>query len=101
LTEFPDPDFETISGEKACDLVLGSSHTAGTLKVDLNDALSLPAGTPVSIESTDAAPGADPQTGLLVGLSNTETVIELENGLRLHFPRRGFFVRKLEHKKDA
>ena len=101
MTEFPEPDFEAISGEKACDLILESGHTAGALNVDPKDALSLPAGTPVSIEMTDAAPGADPQTGLLVGLSNSETVIELENGLRLHFPRRGFFVRKLDHKEDA
>ena len=101
MTQFPNPDFETIPGEKACDLIMGSSYTAGTLKVDPNDALGFAAGTPVSVEATDATPGSDPQTGLLVGLSTTETVIELENSLRLHFPRWGFFVRELENAKDA
>ena len=101
MAEFPDPNFDTVSGEKACDLIMGSSHTAETLKVDPNDALGFAEGTPVFIESTDAAPGSESQEGLLVGLSKTETVIELENGLRLHFPRRGFFVRKLEHQNDA
>jgi hypothetical protein len=33
------------------------------------------------------------QHGLLVGLDRREVVVELDNGLRLHFPRIGTVVK--------
>ena len=66
------------------------------MDVDPCDVLNLAAGTSVSIESMDAMPGSDAQNGKLVGLSGVEIVIELENCLRLHFPRQGYFVREVE-----
>lgn len=39
------------------------------------------------------APGAHPQLGKLVSANIHEFVIELQNGIRVHFPRTGFFVK--------
>lgn len=40
------------------------------------------------------APGSHPQVGKLLGTSSNEVVIELENGIRVHFPREGYLVKK-------
>lgn len=40
-----------------------------------------------------ARPGQNPQKGKLNGLSNREIVIELDNGIRLHFPRINYRIR--------
>lgn len=38
--------------------------------------------------------GTFPQKGKLVGLNKDEVVLELDNGIRLHFPRTGYRVYK-------
>lgn len=73
---------------------MSSDYAVSSLSVDSQDPLGLSEGTKVSVESTDSTPGSHPQVGKLVGSSRTETVIQLENGLRLHFPRLGYVVRK-------
>ncbi|KAK1063093.1 hypothetical protein LTR12_010851 [Friedmanniomyces endolithicus] len=85
--------------------VLGSEETLKTIKeskffadaptsVMKGDPLGLTAGTPVTIESADAKPGAHVQVGKLVGTSPSEVVLEVGNdGVRLHFPRIGYIVR--------
>ena len=40
-----------------------------------------------------ALPHENPQLGALVGSSVEELVLELENGVRLHYPRLGYLVR--------
>jgi hypothetical protein len=41
-------------------------------------------------------PGNRNQLGKLIGLGRREIVIELTNGLRMHFPRIGYVVNKAE-----
>lgn len=62
--------------------------------VDASDTLGLKAGDWIAIEPTDAKPGTYPQHGKLVGLDKIKTVIELKNGLRLPFPKVGYFVQR-------
>lgn len=38
-------------------------------------------------------PGSHPQAGKLVATSIDEFVVEVNDGLRLHFPRIGYIVR--------
>lgn len=45
------------------------------------------------IDSYSTDPGKHPQAGKLIGTSIDETVIELKDGVRLHFPRVGYIVR--------
>lgn len=40
-----------------------------------------------------STPGSHPQNGKLVGTSIDEVVIEVNDGIRLHFPRIGYIVR--------
>lgn len=42
-----------------------------------------------------SAPGSHPQYGKLVGTSIDEVVIETDSGVRVHFPKIGYIVRKL------
>jgi len=44
----------------------------------------------------DAKPYNRNQLGKLVGLGRREIVIELTNGIRMHFPRMGYVVRKAD-----
>jgi len=58
----------------------------------------LEAGDPVTVTPTDY--GCDPSAGTLVGLSTNEVVIERRDAragtVHVHFPRRGFQIRKQE-----
>lgn len=85
-----------LSAETATKQLLSSDYAMPLIGVDANDPLSLQADVQVAIEPSDAKPGTHPQFGKLIGLNNTKTVIELKNGLRLHFPKVGYFVRAAE-----
>lgn len=73
---------------------MSSDYAMPSIGVDSSDTLELQAGDWIAIEPSDAKPGTYPQYGKLVGLSKTKTVIELQNGLRLHFPKVGYFVKR-------
>lgn len=85
-----------LSSEAAKKQLLASDYAMSDIGVDTSDTLNLKAGDWVAIEASDAKPGTHPQFGKLVGLNKARTVIELTpgNGLRLHFPKVGYFVRK-------
>jgi len=85
-----------ISAEEASKQLLASSYALPEIGVDSSDLLGLEAGEPVLVEATDAKPGTCPQYGKLIGLNKVKAVIELENGLRMHFPKVGSFVKKAE-----
>lgn len=80
--------------EAATKQLLSSAYSMPDIGIDAKDTLALKAGERVSIEASDAVPGTHPQYGKLVGLNKAKTVIELENGLRMHFPKVGYFVEK-------
>lgn len=89
------PEIETnskIPEKEAHEQILGSDYALPEIGVDAKDPLQLTAGQEVYVEPTDADPGAHPQHGKLRGLNTKKVVIELENGLRLHFPRIGYIV---------
>ena len=48
----------------------------------------------IVLTDSSAKAGNRKQLGKLVGLSRREIVIELENGIRLHFPRIGYVVKQ-------
>ena len=87
-----------LTAEDASKQLLSSGYALPDIGVDANDTLKLQAGDWISIEASDAKPGTYPQFGSLVGLNKTKTVIELKNGLRVHFPKVGYFVRKADGK---
>lgn len=83
-----------IQEEQARKLILESQYAMPDIGVDAKDPLQYSAGEAVYVEPTDADPGAHPQEGKLVGLNTKKVVIELENGLRIHFPRVGYVVHR-------
>ena len=99
LSRFPDhvPDNEPakISGEEATEKILGLQYAAKEIGVDENDVTGFKKGDKVSVVTTDDTnPGNRKQHGTLIGLNREEIVIELENGLRIHFPRIGYAIKK-------
>ncbi|KAG9961313.1 hypothetical protein KCU61_g5651, partial [Aureobasidium melanogenum] len=88
------PEVEEMSGEAATDVILHAQFLPRENQ-DQNDQgmMDIPLGATVSIESTDTTPGAHPQVGRLVAAEVDEVAIELENKIKLHFPRRGYIVR--------
>jgi hypothetical protein len=42
---------------------------------------------------TSSAPGANPQYGTLLATATDEVTLGLDNGVHLHFPRRGYIFR--------
>lgn len=56
--------------------------------------MGLREGERVMIEPNDSELNVHAQYGRLMGLNSRETVIEIEKGVRLHFPKLGYLVRK-------
>lgn len=94
LSSGPKPDFKDIGEDDVKELLLNSEYSANEIGVDESDYLGIKQGTEVTVESSDAKAGAHPQKGKLVGLDQRETVVELKNGLRVHFPRVGYVVKQ-------
>lgn len=95
------PDIEEgqkLSPEEASKLLFESASLPDP-GVDNSDSMNaqngFEAGDVVSVEATDAEPGTHPQLGKLVGLNKRQIVLSLDNGLRVHFPRIGYVVKKL------
>ncbi|KAK5731290.1 hypothetical protein LTR15_001229 [Elasticomyces elasticus] len=87
---------QMISKDEATKQILGSEYACPKITVDSTDPLGLKVGEQVSIEMTDAKPGHHPQKGELIGLNISRIVLQLDNGLRLHFPRVGYAVKRME-----
>jgi hypothetical protein len=83
-----------LSAEAATKQLLASDYALPDIGVDKHDQLGLNAGDRISIEPMDAKPGTYPQHGKLVGLNRMKTVVQLDNGLRLHFPKVGYNVKR-------
>lgn len=93
VASLPTVQPEEISGSQVAERILGSKYLEEREHISPNDVLGISAGTRVSIEGTDSTPGSHLQYGKLVGAGRDETVLELENGIRLHFPRNGYVVK--------
>lgn len=94
-------DVETpkLSAEAATEQLLASDYALPEIGVNEWDRLSmtpLRAGDWVAIEPMDAKPGTYPQLGKLIGVNTMKTVIELDNRLRLHFPKVGYNVKRAQ-----
>lgn len=85
---------DKIEEIQAHEQILGSQYAIPDIGVDPKDPLGFQAGEEVYVEPTDADPGAHPQHGKLLGLNTKKIVIELENGLRMHFPRIGYIAHR-------
>ncbi|KAK0873132.1 hypothetical protein LTR87_012114 [Friedmanniomyces endolithicus] len=83
-----------LSTEAATEQIKGSEYACPEVGIDATDPLQFKGGEQVSVEMTDATPGHHPQEGKLVGLSASRIVLQLETGLRLHFPRIGYAVKR-------
>lgn len=83
-----------ISEDEASKQLLGSKYAVRDIGVDNTDPLGFKGGEQVAVEMTDAEPGTYPQKGRLVGLNKMRIVVELDNGVRIHFPRIGYLVNK-------
>lgn len=94
VASWPQPQYTDVSQEQLYDVIGGASYTAEDVGVDANDPLGIKAGTDVTVENSDTEAGAHPQKGKLIGLNEKETVVELKNGVRVHFPRVGYIVKE-------
>ncbi|KZM20194.1 uncharacterized protein EKO05_0001098 [Ascochyta rabiei] len=94
VSSWPTPEYKDLSQEDVWEVVQNAEYTAKDIGVNEKDPIGFKAGTHVTVESGDTEPGAHPQKGKLVGLNDKETVVELKNGIRLHFPRIGYVVKE-------
>lgn len=96
VSHVPENEVEKVGGEDAAKKILGAPYAAKEIGVDeTHDPTGFRKGDQVQIATTDdTTPGNMPQLGKLVGLNRHEMVIQLENGLRLHFPRIGYSLKK-------
>lgn len=98
----PKPEDKNIFVSMATERILSAEYVSTEPKFDERDSLQLEKGTTVGIEMSDdlGNSGRPPQLGRLWRLNATEVVIELENGIRMHFPRRGVVVRKKDRARS-
>ncbi|KAF2487121.1 hypothetical protein BDY17DRAFT_319685 [Neohortaea acidophila] len=92
----PENEATKVSGEEASERILKAPYAAKDIGVDeTGDSTGFKKGDKVQIATTDdTTPGNMAQYGTLVGLNRKEQVIQLDNGLRLHFPRIGYSLKK-------
>ena len=92
-THAPENEGEKVAEDEARKTLLGAGYAAREIDVDEKDSTGLKKGQKVYVQtSDDNAPENAQQHGTLTGLGPRRIVIELENGLRLHFPRVGYAV---------
>ena len=85
----------TISGDDATEKILKLDYAAKEIGVDEDDPTGLKKGDKVLVATTDDVnPQNAQQEGTLVGMDRKQMVVQLENGLRLHFPRIGYSIKK-------
>lgn len=94
ISAWPTPEYTDLAQEEVWEVIKGAEYTAKDIGFDEQDPLGIKQGTSVTVENSDTEPGAHPQKGRLVGLNKEKTVIELKNGLRIHFPRIGYVVKE-------
>ena len=85
---------DKLPEEKARKQIFASEYALPEIGVDTTDPLELKTGERVAVEATDAEPGVHPQHGTLIGLNASKSVLQLDNGLRVHFPRIGYLIKK-------
>lgn len=89
----PENQAEMIDAKAAHEAILAAPYAAKEIGVNENDPTGLKRGQKVFVQtSDDNAPENAQQHGTLVGLGDRRISIELDNGLRLHFPRVGYAV---------
>jgi hypothetical protein len=98
IQRLPVPQPKTIAGSEAIATITSAEYIGGDFGFDESDPLQLRKGDTVAIEMSDdlGRSGRLPQLGALEGLNGTEVVIGLENGIRVHFPRTGIVIRKID-----
>lgn len=93
VASWPSPQYTDLSQEQVWDAMECAEYTADEIGIDEHDSLGINDGTHVVVENSDTEPGAHPQQGRLVGVNESEVVIELGNAIRLHFPRVGYVIK--------
>lgn len=89
----PEQEAEKIEAKVAHKAVLEADYAAKEIGVDEKDITGLKHGQKVFVQtSDDNTPQNARQKGTLVGLGDRRIVIQLDNGLRMHFPRVGYAV---------
>ncbi|KAF2167960.1 hypothetical protein M409DRAFT_65989 [Zasmidium cellare ATCC 36951] len=95
VESLPEAAPEVLDASTVKKRILGSEYTAkGPVEVEAGDAYGIEKGASVNVESFDSTPGSFPQAGKLVGTTIDEVVIEIKDGIRLHFPKIGYIVRR-------
>ncbi|KAJ4984249.1 glutathione S-transferase [Stagonosporopsis vannaccii] len=94
VASWPKPQYTDVSQEQLLDIMKSAAYTTKDIGVNDRDPLGIKAGTDVTVENSDTEFGAHPQKGKLVGVNDREIVLELKNGIRVHFPRIGYLVKE-------
>jgi hypothetical protein len=91
----PENERDKVEREEATKRVLEASYAVKDIGVREGDLTGCKKGDMVAVVTTDdTKPGNMAQKGKLCGLDNKEIVVELENGIRLHFSRIGYAIKK-------
>jgi hypothetical protein len=98
ITRIPMPQPKTVPSSEAFELIITSERRVAETEFDVNDALKLKKGDLVAVDMADdlGRSGRPPQVGRVVGLDPMQIILELENGIMVHFPRIGIVVKKVD-----
>ncbi|KAK5116930.1 hypothetical protein LTR62_006651 [Meristemomyces frigidus] len=96
IEALPEPKPEVLGSETTIERIQRAEYFAQEpTRVRENDPLGFKAGTMLSVESNDSAPGVHTQLGKLIGTNLDEVVLEVgTDGVRLHLPRLGYIYRE-------
>jgi len=95
LESLPLPAPKVISFEEAKEKIFQSGYFSTLESVWEKEPTGIKAGAEVTVDTLGSEPYRHPVKGKLVGTSKREIVIEVPEGLRLHFPREGQILREV------
>lgn len=81
-----------LKGKDAAQSILNAKFVNSEAQVDKSDPLGLQADTEVEVYPTDSG-FSHKDKGSLISLNESEGAIQLQNGIKLHFPRTGFRIK--------
>lgn len=87
------PKTTTLSGTDAAQRIKNAKYADSESEVDSSDPLALQRGDEVDVNPIDSG-FSHKDRGSLISLTPDEVVIEHQDGIRLHFPRTGFRIKK-------
>lgn len=94
IDSLPLPDLQRITFEEAKEQIFASRFTSSIEGLLRDEPTGIEVGTLVTADNLGSEPHKHPVLGRLYATDGYEFVLDVDSGLRVHFPREGVILRR-------